>query len=875
MEKTVTSNTRTTQQTDVEETGEKKPAPKKRKGPKTVFKDDLVSMTGDPLNLHVPLSDEPAPTFDVKEKVKSRDDIVVERYNPDVKTGLSTADVELRQMAGMANVTDTGSTKSVPGIIFSNLFTFFNFLNFSIAAWLISVGSEVTNLLFLVVITLNLVIGIVQEIRAKKTIDRLSLLSAPTANVVRNSDELEVAVTDVVLDDIFVLSSGRQITADAVVRKGALEVDESLLTGESDPIPKNEGDPLFSGSYVVSGHAWAQVSAVGRDIYIQKLTSQAKKYKKPKSDLLGSLKLIIRLVGAIILPLAGTLFFMMWENSTLGYREIVMSTSGAMIGMIPSGLFLLTSMALAVGVIRLSQNNTLVQELYCIEMLARVDTLCLDKTGTITDGTMSVKGVIEYDNPTTLSLKQIISGMLNAQGDQNLTSEALIERFGTGRRIRHKATIPFSSARKFSAVHFDRYGVFALGAPEFVLDDDTYGTIEKDVERHASEGMRVLVLAHSDGTIEGHTIEGALSPVALIMIEDTIRPDAGETIEYFKTYGVEIKVISGDNPATVARISQRAGVEGADNYISLDGMADKEVVRAASRHTVFGRVSPHQKKLLIESMKNNGRTVAMTGDGVNDILALKEADTSIAMASGSEAARNVAHLVLLDSNFSSMPKVVSEGRRVINNVQRVSALFLTKTIFSFLLALIAIARRGVYPIEPRQLLLIDWLVIGLPAFLLALEPNTRLVTGSFLKNVMKSALPAALVVVINSLVIFALAPALDMGTIEISTLVVISATVTSLSLLYRVSVPFNTMRIILFTLMVSLFILAVTFIPFFFKFAPFYPQNYNDYAPLSLPQMLLLLVLVQATPPLMFVISNSFRWVKTAVRAILNKLADL
>ena len=847
---------------------------KKQKGPKTIIKEDIVQMKGDPLGLNIPIEPMPRESFDVKDKVKSRDDIVVERYNPDISLGLTTDEVELRQMAGLANAIDTGSTKRISSIISSNILTFFNFLNFGIAAWLISVRSSISNLFFLGVIFANITIGIIQEIRAKKMIDKLSLLSAPTAIVIRDKDEMEIAIQDVVIDDILFLSTGKQIPADAVVREGTIEVNESLLTGESDSIIKRKGDTLYSGSFVVSGSCYVQATAIGTDIYIQKLTNQAKKYKKPKSDLLGSLKIIIRTVGAFILPMAGILFYMMWHNSSLTYAEIVRSTAGAMIGMIPSGLFLLTSMALAVGVIRLAQNNTLVQELYCIEMLARVDMLCLDKTGTITDGTMTVKSIIEYKNNQGLSLKHIISAILNAQNDQNLTSEALSDRFGTAKRIRHRNLIPFSSTRKYSAVQFDRYGTFVLGAPEFVLQGN-YQQISREVDRQAGEGYRVLVVGFNDHDIKDNQLTGITEPLALIMIEDTIRPDAIETIEYFKQHNVEVKVISGDNPITVSRISVRAGIENAEKYISLENMHDKEVVRAASRYTVFGRVSPHQKKLLIESMKNNGHTVAMTGDGVNDILALKEADTSIAMASGSEAARNVSHLVLLDSNFSSMPKVVSEGRRVINNVQRVSTLFLTKTIFSFLLAIIAIARRGVYPIQPSQLVLIDYLVIGLPSFFLALEANNRLVKGKFLFNIIKAALPGALVVMINSLIIFAFAGVLGMGYIEISTLIVISATVTSLTVLYRVSTPFNRMRRVLFSIMVISFLLAIIFIPHFFSFAPFYPQDLYTVSPLTIPQILLLVVLAQATFPMMYILSNLYHWTKQFVRSLLNKLADM
>jgi len=699
-----------------------KDKPEIQKGPKVVIKEDLIQMDRDPLTLDPNISAD-LDTFNAQNVIKSKDDLVVERYNPDIEIGLTNEDVESRIMAGLSNTLDTGSSKSVSSIVIANLVTFFNFLNFAIALWLLSIGAEFANFLFLGAVSANIAIGIIQEIRAKKMIDKLSLLSAPTANVVRDKGDYEISVSNVVIDDILYLNSGKQIAADCVVREGTLEVNESLLTGESDPILKRKGDTLYSGSYVVSGSCYAQVTAIGQDIYIQKLTSQAKVYQKPKSDLLASLKIIIRTVAAIIVPLAGLLFYTMTTNTDLAYEDIVKATTGAMIGIIPSGLFLLTSMALAVGVIRLAQNNTLVQELYCIEMLARVDMLCLDKTGTITDGTMSVHSTVELEPYDKLSVKNIVSAMINALNDTNLTSQALSDRFGTAKRIRHKNTIPFSSSRKFSAVEFERFGTFVLGAPEYVLKNQYPESIKVQVNQFAEEGFRVLCIARTDEAITDDYTFKSLIPVSLITIEDTVRPDAEETIRYFKENQVSVKVISGDNPVTVSKIAQRVGIVDADKYISLEGLSDKDVVRAAARYTIFGRVSPGQKKLLIEALKNNGHTVAMTGDGVNDILALKEADTSIAMASGSEAARNVSHLVLLDSNFSSMPKVVSEGRRVINNVQKVAVLFLTKNIFTLLLIMIAIARRGVYPIQPSQLILIDYFLLKCLIFIRTFKLN--------------------------------------------------------------------------------------------------------------------------------------------------------
>jgi cation-transporting P-type ATPase E len=851
-----------------------KDKPENQKGPKVVIKEDLIQMDRDPLTLDSKISAE-LDTFNEHNLVKSKDDLVVERYNPDIEIGLTNEDVESRIMAGLSNTLDTGSSKSVSSIVIANLVTFFNFLNFAIALWLLSIGAEFANFLFLGTVSANIAIGIIQEIRAKKMIDKLSLLSAPTANVVRDKGDYEISVSNVVIDDILYLNSGKQIAADCVVREGTLEVNESLLTGESDPIIKRKGDTLYSGSYVVSGSCYAQVTAIGKDIYIQKLTSQAKVYQKPKSDLLASLKIIIRTVAGLIVPLAGLLFYTMSTNTDLAYEDIVKATTGAMIGIIPSGLFLLTSMALAVGVIRLAQNNTLVQELYCIEMLARVDMLCLDKTGTITDGTMSVHSTVELEPYDKLSVKNIISAMINALNDTNLTSQALSDRFGTAKRIRHKNMIPFSSSRKFSAVEFERFGTFVLGAPEYVLKNNYPENIKAQVNRFAEEGFRVLCIARTDEVITDDYTFKSLIPVSLITIEDTVRPDAEETIRYFKENQVGVKVISGDNPVTVSKIAQRVGIVDADKYISLEGLSDKDVVRAAARYTIFGRVSPGQKKLLIEALKNNGHTVAMTGDGVNDILALKEADTSIAMASGSEAARNVSHLVLLDSNFSSMPKVVSEGRRVINNVQKVAVLFLTKNIFTLLLIMIAIARRGVYPIQPSQLILIDYLVIGIPALILALEANNKRVEGNFLLNVIKKALPGALVVMINSLIVFGLATVLGMNQLQTSTIIVISATFTSLLVLLRLSLPFNRVRRTVFVLMIIAFVASIIFLPSFFNYAPFFNQEFYPVDPLTIPQILLLLSISQAAFPMMYILSNMTRWTREVVASMINKISEL
>src|SRR5690554_5427779 len=846
---------------------------KKQRGPKTIIAEEPIKFKGDLFETKEIKTD--YDDLDLSLKVKNRDEVVVERYNPDIDKGLTLPEVESRLMAGYVNKVSTGSSKTVLNILFTNVFTFFNILTFGIAAWLISAGAPVKQLDFLLVITANLVIGVIQEVKAKKTIDNLSLLSAPTAIVVRDNIEVEIAISSLVIDDIMRLNGGKQISADAVLRSGSIEVDESLLTGESDIIVKREGDPLYSGSYVVSGNGYAQVVAIGDDIYVQKLTSQAKKYRKPKSELFSSLRLIIRTVGVIILPMGAALFILMTNNSGLDYQDIVLKTSGAMIGMIPSGLFLLTSSALAVGVIRLAQNNTLVQELYVIEMLARVDVLCLDKTGTITDGSMNVHSTIEYENKTGLTFKNIVSILLNAQEEANLTSKALADRFGTARRLRSLEVIPFSSERKYSAASFEKYGTFVLGAPEFVIKKTNDNRdIFDEVDKQSKLGYRVLTVGHSKEVIKEGKIIGTVESLGLIMIEDTIRPDAIETIDYFKKSGVQVRVISGDNPLTVSRIAQRAGINGSNKYISLEGLTENEVIAAANEYIVFGRVSPNQKKILVEALKNNGHIVAMTGDGVNDILALREADTSIALASGSEAARNVAHLVLLDSNFSSMPKVVAEGRRVINNIQKLSGLFLAKTLFSILLAIVAIIAKGTYPISPNQLMPINFLVLGLPTFFYAMESNNDRVEGKFIVNVIKGALPGALVILINSLIIMGLRDVLGMSQEVNTTLIVLSATVTMFVLLLKISIPFNKFRFIIFSSMLIIFVSLVLFRPDIVNLVPFTRlEIMQGIDPLSVGQILLLIVLIQSTFPLLYILDNIIGWGKKLLNKIVSVLS--
>lgn len=738
-------------------------------------------------------------------------------YDTDLFVGLTSEIVEQRKEDNLVNKVSDGKGKTVMGIIFSNFFTFFNMLYFVITILFIVLKSY-DNLMFLTTIIPNLIIGIIQEIKAKRMMDKLSLMSAPTTTVIRDGEKLEIPVSEIVLDDIIFYTAGKQICADSIVLEGFIEVNESLLTGEADAILKQPGDLLLSGSFVVSGMAVARVDKVGKDNYIEKLSKDAKMYLKPRSEILRSLNGIIKFVSLIIIPLAVMTYLTSSAKGPRDYlgflnKQGIIKAASSMLAMIPAGLFLLTSMALFVSVIRLARVKTLVQELYCIEMLARVNMLCLDKTGTITDGTMRVTDCIEIKNPTDYTIREIIGSMMQTFEETNPTADALINYFEKNTVLKATDKIPFSSKRKFSAVTFGDIGTFVLGAPEFVLTSG-FDRIAAKVERYAAQGNRVLLLGLTKSKVKPDETPRGVTPVCLIILEDHIRDDAIETIEYFKQNGVDIKVISGDNPVTVSKIALRAGIEGAERYISLAGLTDDEVRDSVFEYNVFGRVSPEQKRILIKTLKEHKKTVAMTGDGVNDILALKEADCSIAMASGSEAARYVSHLVLMDSNFSSIPRVVQEGRRVINNIQKTSTLYLVKTLFSILLTIMYIilgrqtgAISMSYPFSAKNLYLIEWFAIGIPSFFLALQPNRELVQGRFLPNVVKSVLPGALTVVILHLLLnfIRILPGfegLHANNAVFTTILTIVTTAVMLFVLMQSSQPLNWWRKTIFVLMI-------------------------------------------------------------------------
>ena len=795
-------------------------------------------------------------------KKKKNEPIVqkrVKRVKTDYQTGLTNEQVDERIAKGQINITPNTNNKTIGSIIFENIFTFFNILCFLVAAALITVNilydQKWNNLLFMVTIVINIIIGIAQEIKAKCTIEKLSLLTAPVVKVIRDGVEDNIGSDEVVIDDIIVLSTGKQIVADCIVVEGNIEVNESVLTGESLPIKKKVGDTLLAGSYVVSGHCHARVDKVGANCYLQQLAISAKKYRKPKSELFSSLKVIIKVIGVIIVPITVLMFVVSFNQPNATVASAITTTAGSTIGMIPAGMFLLCSISLTVSVIKLARKKALVQDLYCVEMLARVNVLCLDKTGTITDGTMKVFNCVQLTS-TDQTIKRIMGSMLSALGDNNQTSQALINYFGFNKEMTPVVTIPFSSSRKLSAVTFDSYGTYVMGAPEFVMPNMSDSKLKSMIEQYAKDGYRTLLLAHSKTSIQKDTIPEEKEPIALIILEDHIREDAAKTIAWFKDNGVKVKIISGDNPLTVSEIAKRVGVEGTDAFISLDGLNEKQVMAAANKYTVFGRVTPEQKALLIKTIKSDGNTVAMTGDGVNDILALKEADCSIAMASGNEAVRSVSHMVLMNSDFSSMPDTVLEGRKVINNVQKASSLFFMKTLFSIIFSVLVICLRVSYPFTTPRMLMFEWFVIGIPSFVLAFLPNDKPISGKFIFNLIKNALPGAVALVINVGAIY-LYHQLVYGSlssesviVSISTMSTLILTLTGLAMLYRLCKPFTALTTTLFTAMFAACLACMFFWPTFF--------DISNVSTLALPDILFVINLSLISPTAITILYKLF-----------------
>lgn len=726
----------------------------------------------------------------VRKKVQTR------RFNADIRYGLNSDQVNEYFENGWSNEPVEPPSKTVPEIIKSNLFTYFN-LVFAILAALLILAGSFRNLTFLPVILANLFIGIIQEIRAKNTLDKLSVLNAPKALVVREGRQFSIPAEELVLDDIVIFKAGNQICADAIVVDGEVSVNESLLTGESDEISKKPGDELMSGSFIVSGECYARLDKVGEDSYISKLTLEAKAMNsEEQSEMIRVLDKLVGVVGILIIPIGLLLFGQQFFFSGASFSKSITSMVAAVIGMIPEGLYLLASVALVVSVMRLASKKVLVHDMKCIETLARVNVLCVDKTGTITENTMEVNGEIPmdgYDSQSMAPLKQIISDFASAMSSDNITMKAMKDYFNKPSGRKAVSVSPFSSQFKYSGVAFED-GSYVLGAPEFVLRED-YDNYREQIEQYSSEGYRVLVFGIYDGVIDGKALTGKVTPLGLVFLSNPIRKEAPETFKYFENQGVEIKVISGDNPVTVSQVALQAGIANADNYIDASTLTTDETIEdAVLRYTVFGRVTPDQKRKFVRALKKAGRTVAMTGDGVNDVLALKDADCSVAMASGSDAAAQASQLVLLDSNFACMPSVVMEGRRVVNNIERSASLFLVKNIFSFLLSLFSVCFMINYPLEPSQISLISMFTIGVPAFFLALQPNKNIIQGHFLSNVLIKALPAGITdfLVVGALVVFG--QVFEVGETDISTACTMLLAIVGFVILYNISKPMNALR---------------------------------------------------------------------------------
>lgn len=715
--------------------------------------------------------------------------------------GLSEEEVLKLKERGLVNYKADVKTKSIGQIIMGNFFTLFNFLNFGLALAIFLVGSY-KNLLFLGVVFCNTLISTIQEIRSKRVIDKLSLLNESKVTVIREGITKQIEIHDIVLGDIIKLRAGNQIVADSKIISGEILVNESLITGESESVTKNNNMDILSGSFVVSGSALAEVVHVGADNYTAQISAEAKYIKKVNSEIMNFLNRIIKYISIAIIPIGVLLFISQMDSGT--FNDTVVHVVAALIGMIPEGLVLLTSTVLAISVIRLSKYNVLVQELYCIETLARVDTICLDKTGTITKGEMEVSKLVPLNGTEMNEIVDALSMMSYHMDNDNQTMEAISKKYA--RRNDHKVLeiVPFSSQAKWSGISFEDVS-YILGAPEIVLKDTS--KIDKELSTYV-DSNRVVLLGKVNHKLN-KKLPLDVEPMALVIINDKIRLEARATLDYFKEQGVNIKLISGDNPKTVAGVAAKVGLKDV-KYIDMS-VCDRPIVEIADEYNVFGRVKPSQKKEIIMALKALGHTVAMTGDGVNDVLALKEADCSVAMNSGSDAARNVSQLVLLDSNFASMPKVVAEGRRSINNIQRSSSLFLCKTTYATLLAILFVFLPISYPFEPIQLTLTSVVTIGIPSFILALEPNNERINGKIIINVLKRSIPTALTIVANVLIIILISNFIKLTEDEVSTLCVVLTGLIGFMLLYRISVPFNTLRRCLFIFLAILFTLGVVF----------------------------------------------------------------
>ena len=757
-----------------------------------------------------------------------------------IEIGLTSEEVEEKIAAGLVNGDLDVKTKSIGRIIRDNVFTLFNLVNTILFICILTTGSLKNGLFFLVVIW-NVLIGVVQEINSKKTIDKLSILSAPKAYVLRDGNVETIQVKDIVLGDIMQLKNGNQICADAVVIDGECQVNESLLTGESTPILKKKGDHLLSGSYLVSGRVMAEVEHIGSDNYVSQITLGAKYYKKSESIIMNSVKGIVKVLAIVIIPLAALL---VWKNFFLldqSYSEAMIATVATISAMIPGGLVLLVSCVLAVSVVKLSRHHTLVQDLYCVENLARVDVLCLDKTGTITEGVMNVEDIIPLEGSDAERIEKGISDIVTFLPDENSTAQAIRKHLGMDTEDvqimpapEGSVLIPFSSDRKWSLVYRPGIGSYIMGAVEFVCRDKDFSQITDQYEEKAK---RVLLFATAEGMPlnengeedpEGMFLPADIKPEGFLTIGDKVRGDARQTLDYFEEEDVKIKIISGDNPVTVSMVARDAGLDGAENYIDASTLETYEDIEAAvDKYTVFGRVTPYQKLDIIKALKAQGHTVAMTGDGANDVLALKEADCSIAMQSGSEAARNVSNLVLMDSNFASLPLVVAEGRKSINNLQRSASLYLTKTTYALILAVVFMFASFAYPFENIQVTLIGCCTIGIPSFFLALEPNKNRIKHHFLRNVFMIALPSGILTAASILtVVYYARGVLGASQAQYSTMATYIALLCGYIVILDICGRLNKWKACLIVLIVAIAVGCVLLFPGFFSIAALTWQMY-------------------------------------------------
>lgn len=763
--------------------------------------------------------------------------------------GLTSEEVRAAQAAGKVNADATVKTRSYGSIFRSNICTLFNLINVILAVFVFLTGSY-KNMLFMLVIVINTIIGIVQEIRSKITTDRLSIVVAANVEVMRDGKIQKIPIDELVLGDVMRLGRGNQIPTDSVVLEGECKTDESLLTGESRLIPKHAGDQLYSGSFINAGAVWARVEKVGADNYAAQITNEAKQKKAINSEIMTSLNKIIKYVSIFMFPVGLLLFANEYLLHHVELDPAILSTVSAMVGMIPEGLILLASTVMAVAVVRLARHQVLVQQLYCIETLARVDVLCLDKTGTITTGGMEASGLVPLSTadsePKEQELSKIVASLVASDEDPNDTARAIQEYFGLAKEGKQKAeqaitpadllkptrVIPFSSDTKWSGAAFANGEAYVMGAAQFVLEKNASALAQiKDALDTYTADARVLLVARVEGFDTNGTIEGEVTPLGFVCLRDQIRSTAAQTIAYFKEQGVKLKVISGDDPHTVSGIAQKVGIEGADRFVDATTLkTDQDIASAIKNYNVFGRVRPEQKKAFVLALQAEGHTVAMTGDGVNDVLALKASDCSVAMASGSDAARNVAQLVLVDNDFASMPAVVAEGRRSINNLQRSASLFLVKTLLSITAAFLFIFLPWQYPFVPIQLTLISAFTIGLPSFVLALEPNKDLVRGHFLPNAVVHSIPGAVCAVVSIVVLTIVGnEAIGLDYRQVSTLCVMVVGLLGIMLVTRLSIPFTPLRWGLLVVVIGGLLIGVVGFGWLFDIAPFTPEMWQSF----------------------------------------------